>query len=97
MRGISTAVPDSTAASVTPPRSGSYGRASSGQNARDASSFDEPRGGGADRLAVLVDGHERHAGDVEERADLLDQLLERVMQPALGDGPAAIEATIPCE
>ena len=47
----------------------------------------EPGGGGADRGAILVDGHEGHAGDVEQRADLCDQLLERVMEPTLCDGP----------
>ena len=43
----------------------------------------EPRGGGPDLGAVLVDGHERHAGDVQQHADLRDQLLERVVEPAL--------------
>ena len=51
--------------------------------ARDASSVANHAAAGRIAARSASIGHERDPGDVEQRADLGDQLLERVVQPAL--------------
>ena len=84
---MSSGSPRSIAASVTPRRSGSYGRVEHRVERLARLLVGEPRRRRADQAALPVDDLERAAGHAQQSPDAGEDLVQRLLQPRLrGDG-----------